>query len=145
MKKMEDVLFTKLIDNIQDGVYFLDKERRITFWNQGAEEITGYKKDEAVGKRCSEDILDHVDEWGERICDESCPVEETLRDGKTHETKAYLKHKEGYRIPVFMRALPILNDNKEIVGAAEIFYDDSPKLTMHRGLLNSSVWLCSII
>jgi len=43
-----------LLDNLHDGVYFVDCERRITYWNRGAERITGYSADEVVGSRCSD-------------------------------------------------------------------------------------------
>ena len=33
--------YKELLDNLSDGVYFVDGERRITYWNKGAERITG--------------------------------------------------------------------------------------------------------
>ena len=39
-----------LLENIYDGVYFVDVDRRITFWNRGAERITGFKAEEVVGR-----------------------------------------------------------------------------------------------
>lgn len=31
-----------ILDNVYDGVYFVDAFRRITYWNKGAERITGF-------------------------------------------------------------------------------------------------------
>lgn len=135
MAKMEKILFEELIDNINDGLYFLDSERNITLWNQGAERITGYKKNNVLGKKCSDNILVPVDQWGTRLCDDMCPALKTLNDGKIHEAKAYFRHKEGYRIPVSMRTLPLKNNEMQIVGAVEIFYDNSPKLLMPQRIL----------
>ncbi len=135
MKKIEKGLFEKLINNVNDGIYFLDAQRQITLWNQGAEKITGYKKEEVLGRCCKEDILNPVDEWGERLCDERCPVLQTLKDGKSRDTKAYIQHKEGYRIPSLMRILPMKDSKMQVIGAAEIFTDDSPKLTMPQRIL----------
>ena len=36
-----------LIDNLYDGVYFVDKDRLITYWNKGAERITGYEAEDS--------------------------------------------------------------------------------------------------
>jgi diguanylate cyclase (GGDEF)-like protein/PAS domain S-box-containing protein len=135
MKKTEEGFFKKLIDNINDGVYFLDAQQHITFWNKGAENIAGYKKEEVEGKHFKDDILNPVDEWGEKLCDQMCPVLQTLKDGKSRDTKAYIQHKEGYRIPSLIRIIPIKDDRMEVVGAAEIFIDDSPKLTMPQRIM----------
>lgn len=59
--------YQSILDNLYDGVYFVDCERRITFWSRGAERITGYPAEEVVGSRCAEGILAHVPStplWG---------------------------------------------------------------------------------
>jgi PAS domain-containing protein len=40
----------RLLDSLYDGVYFVDCGRKITYWNQSAEQLTGYSADEAIGK-----------------------------------------------------------------------------------------------
>jgi len=130
MAKIEEGLFSKLIGNVSDGIYFLDTDRKVTYWNQGSEAISGYKTEEVMGKRCSENILVHINEWGEKLCDKDCPVKKTLEDGQIHEMKAYLQHKEGYRIPIMMRAIPIKDREGKTIGAVEIFRDDSPRLAI---------------
>src|ERR1017187_6433440 len=45
----------KLLDSLFDGVYFVDAERKITYWNRGSESLTGYSACEAVGKHRSEE------------------------------------------------------------------------------------------
>lgn len=130
MANIEEGLFSKLIDNVNDGIYFLDTERKITYWNHASEVISGYETEEVMGKRCSENILVHINEWGERLCEKDCPVKKTLEDGQIHETKAYLQHKEGYRIPIMMRAIPIKDREGKTIGAVEVFRDDSPRLAV---------------
>ena len=44
--------------------------------------------------------------------------------------EAYLQHKEGYRLPVAIKAFPILGEDGEIVAAVETFNDISPKFIM---------------
>ncbi len=120
MANIEEGLFSKLIDNVNDGIYFLDTERKVTYWNQASEAISGYETAEIMGKRCSENILVHINEWGEKLCDKDCPVKKTLEDGQNHETIAYLQHKEGYRIPIMMRAIPIKDREGKMIGASNI-------------------------
>ena len=125
----------ELINNISDGVYFLNPDRVINFWNQGAEKITGYQKNDALGKKCAHSFLDPIDEWGTKLCDDMCPALKTLKTGKNHHLKAYFRHKEGYRLPVSIKFLPLNNSQMETVGAVGIFSNDSPKLTMPQRIL----------
>jgi len=64
----KDTVMGNILDSIFDGVYLVDKGRRIIFWNRGAEIITGYQAEEVRGRRCAEDILNHIDENGNLLC-----------------------------------------------------------------------------
>jgi PAS domain S-box-containing protein len=63
----DSVLMT-ILNSIFDGIYVVDRGRKIIFWNRGAEEITGFSTEEVMGKRCSDDILNHIDENGVLLC-----------------------------------------------------------------------------
>ena len=58
---MQKDLFEKVLDRVFSGVYFVDRDQRIFYWNKGAERITGYKKDKVMGKFCFDNTLDHID------------------------------------------------------------------------------------
>jgi len=47
-----DIDYKSLIENIFDGLYLVDKDRSIIYWNHVAEKITGYRSEEVVGRRC---------------------------------------------------------------------------------------------
>ena len=128
-----DGFYKALLDDLSDGVYFVDGERRIEYWNKGAERLTGYSRNEVLGKRCSDNILNHVDEAGNNLCNTGCPVAATLEDGRFREMEIYLHHKSGYRIPIVARVSPVRDENGDIVGAVEVFSDNSPSVeTRHR-------------
>ena len=46
---VEKEFYQDLLDQISDGVYFVTPNRRITYWNAGAERITGYSSHEVLG------------------------------------------------------------------------------------------------
>lgn len=119
-----------LLNNIQDGVYFVDQDCKIFFWNKGAEQITGFDPSEVHGRKCSDNIISPVDESGKNLCDEDCPAKKALSDGQTHSREAYLQHKEGHRLPVSIQAFPILGEDGEILAAVETFNDISPKFIL---------------
>lgn len=47
-------LLQKIVDEAPQGIYVLDAERKIVFWSAGAERITGYSREEMVGRHCFE-------------------------------------------------------------------------------------------
>jgi len=125
---MEETFYRELLDNLYDGVYFVDLDRRISYWNKGAEKLTGYDREEVLGRHCWDDFLTHLDDRGEQMCDIACPLLDTLKDGKVRDTNVYLHHKEGHRVPVLVRMAPIHDPKGKIIGAVEIFSDNSSRV-----------------
>ena len=122
---MDQSFYEKLLENIYDGVYYVDLEKRITFWNKGAERISGYTHEEVLGKSCADNILRHVDDFGNELCIKGCPLSATMKDGNTREMGVFLHHKQGHRLPVFVRGSPMRDEQGNIVGAVEVFSDNT--------------------
>lgn len=119
--------YRKMIDNLHDGVYFVDLDRKISFWNKGAERISGFTSEEVVGSHCYNNILNHIDDEGTHLCHNGCPLHSTIVDGEIRETEVYLHHKGGYRVPVFVRTMPYVEEGK-IIGAVELFVDNTERM-----------------
>ncbi len=119
---MLEEVYRTILEQMEDGVYFVDRERRITYWNSGAERITGYEAEEVLEHSCSEGILRHVSEGGYQLCLHGCPLSGVMKDGKAREAQVYLHHKEGHRVPVLVKGSPIHDENGEIVGSVEVFH-----------------------
>jgi len=113
-----------LIPYLYEGVYVVDQKRQIIFWNEGSKRITGYSAEEVMNSFCYHNILQHVDLEGKKLCFDGCPLQKTLHDGGINEAHVFLKHKEGYRIPVIVKTLPIYDQNQNIVAAIEVFTDE---------------------
>jgi len=116
----------EILENIFEGVYFVDTNRKITFWNKGAETVTGYESQELIGMHCFDDILNHVDQNGKHLCLDGCPLQQTILDGKQRAADVFLQHKLGHRVAVSIRTMPLYEGNK-IMGAVEVFVDSSKK------------------
>lgn len=121
----DDISFRSILDHLYDGVYFVDRERRITYWNKGAERITGYDAGEVTGRRCADNLLSHVDDQGCLLCYQQCPLAQTIADGQVREAEVYLKHANGHRVPVLVRVAPLRGPDGTLVGAVESFSDNS--------------------
>lgn len=118
---MDDNFYKDILDSLQDGIYYLDRDRIITFWNRGAENITGYSAEQVIGKSCRNNLLNHVNEQGVVLCNEHCPMAATMQDGQPREVYVYLHHAEGHRVPVQIRSAVIRDEHGNIVGAVETF------------------------
>lgn len=124
--------YKSLLDQMSDGVFFVDCSQRVLYWSVGAQRMTGYKPEEVVGRQCNDEMLCHIDYMGSRVCQGACPVLECLQDGKRREVKVYLRHKLGRRVPVSVRVQPISDSEGRITGAIEIFRDDSAETDSQR-------------
>lgn len=114
-------IFRVVLESLQTGVYFVDRDQRILFWNQGAEKITGYLRQEVVGCFCRENLLAIGDGKKNVLSDAADSLNMVLRDGKATISEVSLRHKSGHRIFVRLRAVPIRNAHGTIIGAAESF------------------------
>jgi len=122
---LDDALFRTLLRNLSDGVYFVDPQRTILYWNRAAERITGFSEQDIEGKSCADDILIHVDEAGTSLCKGACPLAATMKDGRDRVNRVFLRHKEGHRLPVRVSTAAIRDDAGNIIGGLETFHDDS--------------------
>ncbi|MFN4216217.1 MAG: diguanylate cyclase [Brevinematales bacterium] len=94
-----------LLNHLTEGVYILDKNRTILFWNAAAEKITGFTGEEVIGKSCQDNILRHVDESGTSLCERECPMIQILQGKPLIEANVFLHHKQGYRLPVHIKGV----------------------------------------
>lgn len=127
---MNDQHCQDILKNLYDGLYFVDRDRKITFWNKGAEKITGFKNTEVVGSYCWDNLLAHVDSEGSLLCLGMCPLAKTIEDGIMREAEVFLRHKGGYRVPVFIRVSPLRDLDGKVIGAIEVFNDNSHKIDL---------------
>jgi len=123
--KLEEDSYERIIENLHDGLYFVDRDRVITYWNRAAAQVSGFAANEVVGTRCSDNVLAHVDSEGNTLCTGMCPLAATIADGKPREAEVYLHHKDGHRIPVSVRVSTLTDRNGDIIGGIELFTDIS--------------------
>ncbi len=130
--KSDGSIHEKLLNSLYDGVYYVDKDRKILYWNKGAEYLTGYSSSEVVGKHCFDNILSHVNDKGCELCVNGCPLAATIGDGERRENEVYLRHRLGHRVPVSVRVSPVTDAAGVVVGAVEVFSDATAKKSIER-------------
>lgn len=120
-------IYKKIVTNLHDGLFFIDQDKIITFWNNAAEKITGFPKEEVLGKKFSDCFISHYDINNNLINNARSPVEKTISDGTPREADLFIIHKKGYKIPVSIRVSTIKDNSNSIIGAIELFTDISSK------------------
>lgn len=131
---IDAVRYKEIVDNLYDGVYIVDRDRVITYWNTGAERLTGYGADEVIGRSCRDNLLNHVTPDGALLCQASCPLLATMADGSPREADVFLHHAEGHRVPVLVRCAPLRDERGEVIGAVETFTRDVGLKSVRREL-----------
>ena len=131
----KDDFYRNLIDNLGEGVYFVDRERRITFWNKAAEKITGFHEKEVVGRRCMDQVPDPCRRRRPLpvrgvvpACLRPLP---TARNGSPKST-CTTSRGTGSRFGSAPRRL--LDETGKIIGAVELFTDNSRSLGLEERL-----------
>jgi PAS domain S-box-containing protein/diguanylate cyclase (GGDEF)-like protein len=125
--QLDPAVYKTILEDLPSGVFVLDLEGRIQFWNGWAERISGYLRQEVIGRRCSDNLLAHCDAENNVLCGAACPLQQTMRDGRMREASLFLRHKDGQRVPVRARAIPVRDAEGTIVGAAESFDERRPR------------------
>lgn len=119
-----------LLENLPQGLYYVDQNRRILHWSPAAERITGWRQEEVLGRFCGEGVLEHVDAEGRELCGDRCPLLMAARLGAECRSEVYLKHRKGHRVPVQIEAAPVRNGDGTLKGMVESFWDNSRHLRL---------------
>ncbi len=116
----------QILEGINQGLYVTDLERKIVYWNEAAERITGWSAAEVMGRPCSDNILTHTDKDGRQLCGkESCPLYRAMvTDSRsTVPSLVYARKKDGGLLPVQVSVAPIRNGLGTVIGGVEVFQD----------------------
>ena len=121
MAPANDTLCLSILESMSEAVCAFDRKHRITYWNRGAERITGYAAAEVIGRTCRDGILVHIDQEGRAMCGTGCLLHRVMSNRKPEEASVYLLHKEGHRVPVRMTSSALLDAAGRVVGGLQVF------------------------
>ncbi len=114
-KNMLEAIFDSRIE----GTFTIDHDWTITSFNHAAEGITGYNRNEAIGKKC-------WDVFQSRLCQNGCHMEYTIHKHKRSvDNELLITNKDGKQVPIRVNSAPLFNANQEYFGGVETFRDIS--------------------
>jgi PAS domain-containing protein len=78
-----------VLEDLPVGVYIVDRDERIRFWNHGAEDLVGHLAHEVVGRVNAEHFVEARDTQGQFAADDKGPVALTIPDGEARQKNTY--------------------------------------------------------
>jgi PAS domain S-box-containing protein len=108
-----------ILESIGEGVFTVDKNFRINFFNKAAENITGYKRENVVGKFCK-------NVFRSQLCFTDCPIALALKSERTiYDFESHIKAKDGSSKPIKLNSAVLYNEKNEPNGGIISFRDIS--------------------
>jgi len=116
-KEPQQIYSNIILDSIADGVFTVDENMRIISFNRAAQEITGIKKEKAIGQFCFEVLRAN-------ICEKACALKCSLKTGKqTIDQHVTILRSDGKEIPVSVSTSVLKNEKGKFIGGVESFRD----------------------
>lgn len=124
-------LFSGLLKNMNGGVFAIDMDKKIQFFSKAAEWITGYSREEAVGRPCYEIFKADV-------CEEACPFDTVVKKGiPIKKMSMTILGKFGSQIAISRTNFRLEDAKNNTVGMAAIFRDTTELQNLRQQLLQS--------
>ena len=112
--------FLNICNSITNALMLVDTKGNIIFFNRAAEEITGYKKEEVLGKQCT--VLDtdscvfKADSGDQKRCN-------LFERGKVVRRNCQIRAKDGKKVYLLKNASVLKDKNGRVIGGVEIMTD----------------------
>ena len=112
--QLNDEVMGRLIEQNPDGMIFADTDGKILVWNEAAERVFGFTKDQAIGESLDIIIPEKLRGSHWRGYDEAIKNRGTKYLGKSMPTKAI--HSEGSTIYVELGFSIVLDAEEKVIG-----------------------------
>lgn len=123
-----------ILDSIADGVFTVDLNWVITYFNRSAEKIIGIGRGEAVGRSCCEIFRSN-------ICERSCSLRRTLETGRPVLNSAiFITTLDDRQLPISISTALLRDKKGRVVGGVETFRDLSVEQHLRRELTGAHAW-----
>jgi len=106
-----------ILDSINEGVFTVDLDWRITSFNRAAERITAVPRREAIGRSC-------CDVFHANICEKDCVLKQSFETSRPIvNATAYIINHQGSRVPIRISTAILKDGQGRVIGGVETFQD----------------------
>lgn len=120
----------KLIENMHDGVVFVDSQSKILLWNTGVERLTGVSSEAAHGRTLLPSLMDMRNEHDRLLKIDECPVARAIGSGVQWLGRVKIMGRHGQQIAVNLQAIPVRGTDGLIHGATLLLHDASSETSL---------------
>ncbi|MCI0334177.1 MAG: diguanylate cyclase [Planctomycetes bacterium] len=120
----------KLIDNMHDGVVFVDSQATILLWNTGVERLTGVSSAAACGRTFIPSLLEMCNNREQPIANEDCPVSQAILTGVQWLGRVNIMGRQGRHVAVDLHAIPVRSSDGATHGATVLLHDVSSETSL---------------
>ncbi len=107
--------YQTLFESMAEGIFTINTRWRITSFNHTAEQITGYSRQEVLGRHC-------WDIFRSDLCQSGCPLRTTLETGLTRmDQDVRILDKGGAHLGLLINTSVVKDADGTVVGAVETF------------------------
>ena len=119
-----------ILDNLDVGIFTVNRGGLINFFNRAAETISGYDRHQVLGQSCAMIFS------GERSPD-VCLLKDSIASGKTSSShQGRMTDREGATIPIRANYMALRNEKNVIVGGLATFHDMTLAHQLNRAISN---------
>jgi PAS domain S-box-containing protein len=112
-------LYPVILDSITEGVFTVDPEFRITYFNAEAEKITGFSREQALGRKCYEVLR-------ASICQRGCAIRKSLETGEPQRNvRVTVLNPDMEAVPICVSSAVLRDQDGRMIGGVEVFRDIS--------------------
>jgi len=127
---IEHLQLEQALNTIPSGLFLVDMDLTILYWNPAAERITGYSAEEAIGKHCS--FLEGIP------CGRRCGLLDPDTPKPIIGVACSLVTKSGDRIAILKNVEMLFDDEGQAIGGIESFHDITRQRQLERTLRNEA-------
>lgn len=114
-----DSVYSQILNAVGASVVVLDIDLRVTFWNNRAEEIFGFKTEEVIGKSLPDKLIP------EKLQQDAQAIMRDLKNGQNWQGEFQMSRKDGSMVTLLVVNRPIFNNHREIIGYVGVSTDIS--------------------
>ena len=134
LMEQEHKFSASLTRSMRDGVYALDVEGKLTFLNEAAESMLGWKYIDVMGKDFHTRIHPHNPDQPNYVPIEQCPLHVYPSRGEVYSDTVWLQCNSSQRMPVEITVSPLKSQSGQVTGTVAVFHDVSARIELDESL-----------
>ncbi|NIA31042.1 MAG: PAS domain S-box protein [Actinobacteria bacterium] len=124
--------YRSIVEFAADAIISIDRDKKVTSWNKGAQNIFGYSEEEAVAREIDDLIVrEQVSNEAQRLS------EKVLKGDSFHSLEAVRYTKDGTPKNVLISAAPILSKGRKVEAVSLMYKDITDLKLAHEQLVQT--------